>query len=59
MTLQGQDPYRITAEIVAYAARQLTAPGYERSGFLAPALAFDPQAFLDYAKDNWGVRIQS
>ena len=28
MTLEGEDPYGLTAEIVTYAARQLTSPGY-------------------------------
>jgi hypothetical protein len=55
--LTGQEPYRLTAEIIAYAARQLIDPGYSRSGFLAPAQAFDPQGFLDYAQCNWGISI--
>ena len=59
MTLQGKDPYALTAEIVTYAARQLTAPGYSRNGCLSPAQAFDAQDFLGYAQNNWGVVIQS
>jgi short subunit dehydrogenase-like uncharacterized protein len=59
MALQGQDPYGTTAEIVAYAARCMTAPDYRRSGFLAPALALEPQDFLDYAQSSWGLKIQS
>lgn len=53
--LTGSDPYGLTAEIAAYAAQQLTAPGYERKGFMAPALAFDPRAMVDYAQSNWGI----
>jgi short subunit dehydrogenase-like uncharacterized protein len=57
LLLSGKDPYGLTAEIITYAARQLTAPGYTRSGMLAPAAALDPAAFLDYAKENWAVSI--
>lgn len=56
--LLGQNPYGLTAEIIAYAARQLTQPGYDRSGMLAPAQAFDSQAFLGYAQKNWGVELR-
>ena len=59
MTLQGKDPYGLTAEIMVYAASQLTAPGYNQAGFLSPAQAFDPQAFLSYAQENWSLKIQS
>jgi short subunit dehydrogenase-like uncharacterized protein len=55
--LTGRDPYGLTADIIAYTARQITAPGYDRSGLLAPAQAIDPRAFLDYAKENWGLSI--
>ncbi len=53
--LSGSDPYGLTAEIIAYAASQLTAPGYDRKGMLAPAQAFDPRALIDYAQKNWGI----
>ncbi len=59
--LTGHNPYRLTAEIIAYAARQMIASdegrGYNRRGFLAPAQAFDPQVFLDYAQCNWGISV--
>ena len=56
--LLGQDPYGITAEIITYAARELVQPGYDRSGFLAPAQAFDPQAFLGYAQERWDIALR-
>ena len=59
MTLQGQDPYGLTAEILAYAARRLTAPDFHTGGFLSPAQAFDPQEFLAYAGQQWGLKTQS
>lgn len=55
--LQGKDPYRLTARIVAYAARQMTQPGFAGRGMLAPAQALDPQAFLGYAQDHWDVTL--
>ncbi len=53
--LSGSDPYGLTAEIMAYAARALTQPEYDRKGFLAPAQALDPRALLDYAQEHWGL----
>jgi short subunit dehydrogenase-like uncharacterized protein len=53
--LSGADPYGLTAEIMAYAARQLTEPGYNQKGVLAPALAFDPSALIGYAQENWSL----
>jgi short subunit dehydrogenase-like uncharacterized protein len=58
MTLQGKDPYGITAEIIGYFVRQMTQPGFDRSGLLAPAQVVDPQAFLDFATQHWGLTIQ-
>jgi short subunit dehydrogenase-like uncharacterized protein len=58
LLLSGKDPYGLTAEIVAYAAGRLSAPGYERSGMLAPAQALDPTEFLGYAQKNWGLTVR-
>jgi short subunit dehydrogenase-like uncharacterized protein len=57
LLLSGQDPYGLTAEIITYAALQLTRPEYKRRGLLAPAQAFDPIEFLDYAQANWGLSV--
>lgn len=44
--LQGSDVYGITAVTTTEAALRTAAPGYERSGALAPSQAFDPADFL-------------
>lgn len=44
--LRGTDVYGITAVTTTEAALRLAAPGYDRSGALAPAQAFDPADFL-------------
>jgi len=46
-TIRGVDVYGLTAASLAQGAVLCAAPTYERSGALAPAQAFDPQAFLD------------
>ncbi|MEE8389475.1 MAG: saccharopine dehydrogenase NADP-binding domain-containing protein [Anaerolineae bacterium] len=58
LTLTGKGVYDITAEIIAYAAGRMIQPGYDRSGVLAPAVAFDPQALLDHAIAEWGVTVK-
>lgn len=58
LTLRGTDPYGLTAQIIAYAAGEMVRPGYACRGFLAPAQAVDPQAFLETARDRWGISIQ-
>ena len=58
LTLAGRGVYDVTAEIIAYAAAQMLQPGYDRSGVLAPALAFDPQALLDRAAAEWGIDVK-
>ena len=55
LTLSGKGVYDLTAEIVAYAARQLAQPGYDRAGVLAPAVALNPSELLDLAVAQWGV----
>jgi short subunit dehydrogenase-like uncharacterized protein len=44
--LRGSDVYGITAVTTTEAALRMAAPGYDRSGALAPAQAFDPAGFL-------------
>lgn len=44
--LRGSDVYGITAVTIAEGATRMADPGYERSGALAPAQAFDPESFL-------------
>lgn len=46
-TVRGSDVYGLTAASVAHAALICADPGYDRSGALAPAQAFDPASFLD------------
>ena len=45
-TIRGKDVYGLTAASLAHGAMLCADPGYERSGALAPAQAFDPTAFL-------------
>lgn len=58
LTITGQGVYDLTAEIIAFAAGELTQPGYSRAGVLPPAAAFDPQTLLDQAISHWRVRIE-
>lgn len=44
--LRGTDVYGITAVSTVEAALRMAAPGFDRSGALAPAQAFDPADFL-------------
>lgn len=50
-TVCGTDVYGLTAASLANAAILCAEPGYERSGALAPAQAFDPARFLDALGD--------
>jgi short subunit dehydrogenase-like uncharacterized protein len=45
--VRGRDVYGLTAASLAQAAMLCAQPGYDRSGALAPAEAFDPAPFLD------------
>jgi short subunit dehydrogenase-like uncharacterized protein len=45
--VDGSDVYGLTAVTTAEAALRCAAPGYDRSGALAPSQAFHPQDFLD------------
>jgi len=58
MTISGGDPYEMTAEIIAYAARYMTGPGYDRRGLLAPSQALDPRALLEHGVASWGLRVE-
>lgn len=44
--VRGHDPYDLTADIVAYAARTLLEAGPRHTGVIAPALALHPANFL-------------
>ncbi|MCX8073701.1 MAG: saccharopine dehydrogenase NADP-binding domain-containing protein [Candidatus Binatia bacterium] len=46
LVITGRDPYGITAAVAAQGALRMAAEGYNRSGVLAPAQAFDPEAVL-------------
>jgi short subunit dehydrogenase-like uncharacterized protein len=50
-TVRGRDVYGLTASCLAHGALLCAAPGYDRSGALAPAQAFDPARFLDALAD--------
>jgi short subunit dehydrogenase-like uncharacterized protein len=58
LVLAGRGVYDLTADIVAYAAREMLGPSYDRRGVLAPAAALDPQALLDQATAHWNVRVE-
>ncbi len=49
--ISGSDVYGLTAVTIAEGALRLAAPGYEKSGALAPSEAFDPAGFLDSLSD--------
>jgi short subunit dehydrogenase-like uncharacterized protein len=49
---RGVDVYGVTAVILVHAATLLSAPGYDRAGALAPSVAFDPVAFLNFLGDH-------
>lgn len=57
--VSGHDPYGLTAAIITYAARKILEPGFSLSGLLAPAQAFDPEAFLQHARQSWNIQIDS
>jgi len=56
--VRGHDPYGLTAVIAAQAAVLMCREGYDRSGVLPPAAAFEPRPFLDYLKD-FGLAYQA
>jgi short subunit dehydrogenase-like uncharacterized protein len=54
----GSDPYGLTARTTVEGALRCAAPGYDRSGALAPSQAFDPADFLDSLRSA-GVEYQA
>jgi short subunit dehydrogenase-like uncharacterized protein len=46
-TATGGDVYALTAVTAVHGAALMATPGYDRSGVLSPASAYDPAAFLD------------
>lgn len=44
--IRGRDVYGLTARSLAVAARRCAAPGFDRTGALAPSEAFPPRDFL-------------
>jgi short subunit dehydrogenase-like uncharacterized protein len=46
-TVSGSDPYGLTARTTVEGALRCAAPGYDRSGALAPSQAFEAADFLD------------
>lgn len=50
--VRGSDVYNLTATCAVRAASLLAARGYDRTGVLSPASAFDPTAFLDFLGDH-------
>jgi short subunit dehydrogenase-like uncharacterized protein len=50
--VRGGDVYGLTAASVVQAASLLAAEGYDRTGVLSPASAFEPTAFLDFLGDH-------
>ena len=55
--VRGSDIYGLTAAIIAEGAARMATPGYDRSGALAPAQAFEPKAFLD-ALEPFGLSYE-
>jgi short subunit dehydrogenase-like uncharacterized protein len=50
--VRGSDVYGLTAVTTVHAASLLAAPGYDRTGVLSAASAFDPEAFLDHLREH-------
>lgn len=50
--VRGSDVYGLTAITTVHGASLLADSGYDRSGVLSPASAFDPLAFLGYLSDH-------
>lgn len=51
--VRGSDVYGLTAVALVHGAELLSAPGFDRSGALGPAAAFDPAAFLNHLGVAW------
>jgi short subunit dehydrogenase-like uncharacterized protein len=50
--LRGSDVYGLTAVTTVHAAELMTGAGFDRAGVLAPASAYDAQAFREYLGDH-------
>jgi short subunit dehydrogenase-like uncharacterized protein len=50
--VRGSDVYGLTAVTAVHGAAHMAAEGYDRSGVLPPATAYDPVAFLNYLGDH-------
>jgi short subunit dehydrogenase-like uncharacterized protein len=50
--VRGSDVYGLTAVTSVHGASMLADAGYDRSGVLSPASAFDPVAFLEFLSDH-------
>jgi short subunit dehydrogenase-like uncharacterized protein len=50
--VSGGDVYGLTAASAVHAASLLADEGYDRTGVLSPASAFEPTAFLDHLGDH-------
>lgn len=50
--VRGVDVYGLTAVSLVHGVELMSAPGYDRAGALAPAAAYDPEAFLNYLGDH-------
>lgn len=55
--LRGSDVYGTTATILAEAATRMAEPGYDRSGALAPAQAFEASSFTR-ALEPFGISVE-
>jgi short subunit dehydrogenase-like uncharacterized protein len=56
--LQGTDPYGLTGELLATAALEMTAPGFDRKGVLSPVQAVGLDV-LEKELTSQGVHIES
>jgi short subunit dehydrogenase-like uncharacterized protein len=50
--VRGKDVYGLTAVTLVHGAELMSAPGFDRSGALGPAAAFDPAALLNRMGDH-------
>jgi short subunit dehydrogenase-like uncharacterized protein len=53
--LHGSDVYGLTAVSLVYGAQRMSEPGYDRSGALPPAAAFEPARYLDALGLRWSA----
>jgi short subunit dehydrogenase-like uncharacterized protein len=53
--VRGKDVYGLTAVTLVAGAELMSAPGFDRSGALGPAAAFDPAALMNRVGLSWQV----